>query len=376
MSNKIYTHCLDPGHGGTDCGAVGKRSHEDDVALVITKIVGRILVEQGQKVVYTRTTSEYKTLAKRADIANKALCKTFTSIHCNSAVNKTAHGVETFSHPISSNGAKLSKFVQAELVKATGLANRGSKTANFGVLRMSHMVAILVETAFISNANEENLLLSKVFQEKAALSIVKGLFKYLGLTLNQSTQVVTPTTPVPTLPHMYRVRVSWEDVKSQKAAYSNLQNATDFLKTLNQYKIFDENGNEVGKVEVTPVVSPTPKVSTGNVRVKALQQLCNSLGIHDMNGRDLVCDNISGSKTEFAVARLPLCGLPYTQRAATKVLQSILNQLGYRDNNGKVLAVDGIFYTSCAESVAKYQKAKNLNVDKIVGKNVWLSFLK
>ena len=47
MINKIYTHCLDPGHGGTDPGAVGKRSHEADIVLVIAKIVGRILVEYG-----------------------------------------------------------------------------------------------------------------------------------------------------------------------------------------------------------------------------------------------------------------------------------------------------------------------------------------
>ena len=177
MTNKIYTHCLDPGHGGSDPGAVGLRSHEADIVLVIAKIVGRILIENGQKVIYTRTTDKYLTLAQRATISNNNKCDTFTSIHCNSAVNKTAHGVETFSHPISSNGAKLSKFVQAELVKVTSLTNRGCKTANFGVLRLSYMPAILVETAFISNALEEAALLQYAFQEKIAVSIVEATEK-------------------------------------------------------------------------------------------------------------------------------------------------------------------------------------------------------
>ena len=83
-------------------------------------------------------------------------------------------GVQTCALPI----------LQAELIKATGLTNRGCKTANFGVLRMSSMVAILVETAFISNPTEENLLSSNAYQEKVALCIVKGLFAYLGLNFS------------------------------------------------------------------------------------------------------------------------------------------------------------------------------------------------
>lgn len=189
MSNKIYTHCVDFGHGGSDCGAVGDHSNEADVVMAIGKKVGRILVERGQKVIYTRTTDVYLTLAQRASTANAANiadngCATFTSIHANSFSDKSAHGIETFSYPTSSSGARLSKLVQSELIKATGLTNRGCKTANFGVLRMTSMVAVLVETAFISNPTEENLLLSNVYQEKVALAIVKGIFAYLGLNFS------------------------------------------------------------------------------------------------------------------------------------------------------------------------------------------------
>ena len=157
------------------------------------------MIEQGQKVIYTRTTDKYLTLAQRADIANKSGCDTFTSIHCNSAKDATAHGIETFSHPLSTNGIKLSKLVQEELVKATGLTNRGCKQANFGVLRMSNMVAVLIETAFISNSAEENLLLQNDFKEKIALAIVKVIFKYLNLEFKEKEipKAITPHTEKP-----------------------------------------------------------------------------------------------------------------------------------------------------------------------------------
>lgn len=194
--NKIYTHCFDAGHGGSDPGAIGKRgTHEADIALNISEICGRIMIDQGQKVVYTRTTDKYLTLAQRADIANINGCSTFTSIHCNSAEIASAHGIETWSHPSSTNGLKLSKLVQEELIKATGLTDRGCKTAKFGVLRMTSMVAILVESAFISNAAEEILLMQTDYQEKVALAIVQGIFKYLGLTFKEK-EVVKTAAPV------------------------------------------------------------------------------------------------------------------------------------------------------------------------------------
>lgn len=180
--SKILKNCIDPGHGGTDPGAIGvAKTHEANHNLDISKIVGRILLEQGQQVVYTRTTDKWLSLAERADIANKANCNTFISIHCNSFKDAKSNGVETWSFPNSLEGIKLSKLVQEELVKATGLTDRGCKQYNFGVLRMSNMVAILVEVAFISNPDEEILLTKIEFKEKVALSIVKGLFRYLGL---------------------------------------------------------------------------------------------------------------------------------------------------------------------------------------------------
>ncbi|MBU3145604.1 N-acetylmuramoyl-L-alanine amidase [Clostridium sp. CF012] len=99
--NKLYTHCFDAEHGGSDPGAIGKRgTHEANIALNISKICGRIMLEQGQRVIYTRTIDKYLTLAQRGDIANKGGCKTFTSIHCNSFSDPSENGIETWSYPL------------------------------------------------------------------------------------------------------------------------------------------------------------------------------------------------------------------------------------------------------------------------------------
>ena len=169
---------LDAGHGGSDPGAIGRKSHEADINLMLTEIIGRILTEQNQTVVHSRLTDKYLTLSQRAYMSNKAQCNVYVSIHCNS-FNKASHGVETFSYPNSTEGMKLSKIVQEGLIEVTGLTDRGSKTANFGVLRMSKATAILIETAFISNPTEENLLLSEAFREKVSDSIVRSLLEYL-----------------------------------------------------------------------------------------------------------------------------------------------------------------------------------------------------
>jgi len=75
---------------------------------------------------------------------------------------------------------QLAKDVQAYLVAANGLSDRGVKTMNLAVLRLTRMPAALVELAFISNPREANLLSQRSFRETCAWGIAGGVARYAG----------------------------------------------------------------------------------------------------------------------------------------------------------------------------------------------------
>lgn len=188
--------CLDPGHGGYDPGAVGPTGlKEKDVTLAVTLETGFYLKGAGIDVVFTRTSDKTpwladisKDLAVRCRIANEGRADLFVSIHCNSANSADAHGTEVYSLGSTGKGVGAAKLVQAELVKSLGLFSRGTKTANFYVLRETKMPAVLTELAFISNPREEQLLAQPGFQNSAALAIARAVANYFGVKLPDEKQ--------------------------------------------------------------------------------------------------------------------------------------------------------------------------------------------
>jgi N-acetylmuramoyl-L-alanine amidase len=185
--------CLDPGHGGYDPGAIGPtKLKEKDISLAVALETGNFLQSAGCEVVFTRIDDQVswfedanQDLFTRCKIANLSSVDLFVSIHCNSASNPDAHGTETYSYAASDTGqgAEAAQLIQTELVNALGLPNRGTKTANFYVLRETKAPAVLTELAFISNPQEEQLLNQKDFQVKAAKAIALAVTKYFGLKL-------------------------------------------------------------------------------------------------------------------------------------------------------------------------------------------------
>ncbi|HHW31592.1 MAG TPA: N-acetylmuramoyl-L-alanine amidase [Clostridiaceae bacterium] len=177
---------LDAGHGGNDPGAIGPTGlKEKDVNLKIALNVGKMLADRGLKISYTRTTdillgnTVAEDLAARVQLANNLKAKYFVSIHNNSFNNNEAKGTETYVYTKGSEAEILAKSVQRNLVQITGLNDRGIKVANFYVLKYTVMPAILVEAAFISNPEEEQLLKDDIFIQKAATGIAKGIMEYL-----------------------------------------------------------------------------------------------------------------------------------------------------------------------------------------------------
>lgn len=171
---------LDAGHGGKDPGALGNGMQEKDIALSVTLKVGNILQNHGVGVIYSRTTDVFLELADRAARANNAGVNKFVSIHCNAFGDTSARGVETYSYPGSISGGSLSKSIQDSIIESGAYTlNRGTKTANFAVLRLTNMPAALVELAFITNAQDANIL--RYRQDELAVAVSKGILSNLGI---------------------------------------------------------------------------------------------------------------------------------------------------------------------------------------------------
>ena len=178
-----YTIVLDPGHGGSDPGAVNGKKHEADANLAIAKKVGAKLKAKGYNVKYTRTKDVYFSLEERCRMSNNWDADLFVSIHCNSATNKEASGIETWRYSTVGRMTKnLANNVQTELISATGWKNRGVKTSStLYVLKKTIASAVLVEAGFLSNDAECKKLFSETWQNKIANGIVKGIEKTLPI---------------------------------------------------------------------------------------------------------------------------------------------------------------------------------------------------
>lgn len=179
---------LDPGHGGSDCGAIGPtKTLEKNVTLAITQEVRKLLEKSGTKVYMTRTgdndvygpqATAAQELQARADVANTKDADLFVSIHINAFTNPSAGGTSTYYYPKTTGDIRLADMLQNGLSGQIKLQDRGEHPARFYVLKNTEMPAALVEVAFISNPNEEKLLNDNKFIKKAALGIYEGLAKY------------------------------------------------------------------------------------------------------------------------------------------------------------------------------------------------------
>lgn len=99
----------------------------------------------------------------------------------NGVFDGKAGGVETFSYPGSIAGRKLAEHLQTELMKGTKQVDRKVKSADFHVLRETHMTAALIECGFMDKLEEANLMLSSAFQQETAIDALRGVCAYLGL---------------------------------------------------------------------------------------------------------------------------------------------------------------------------------------------------
>jgi N-acetylmuramoyl-L-alanine amidase len=225
----IKTVVIDAGHGGHDPGCHGRKGKEKEVTLSVALKLGKLISENNPdvKVVYTREKDEFIELHERAYIANRNHADLFISIHCN-AGKGNAYGVETFSmglHRSADNldvakrenesvllekdyksnyegfdpaspeasiiftlyqnafldqSLTMASLVQDEFREVDKRFDRGVKQAGFLVLVYTAMPSILIETGFLTNIEDEKIMVTDKGQLKIAESIYRAFRKYKG----------------------------------------------------------------------------------------------------------------------------------------------------------------------------------------------------
>ncbi len=217
---------LDPGHGGKDPGAVGRRgTREKVVVLDVARRLKKKLEKQGFEVILARDSDEFVSLADRSKCGNGRKADLFVSIHANGSPNRAACGLETyflsesktdweravaarenasFETEVSSaaldvggdvgliladlaqneflvESSELAARIQETTVPCARIKDRGVRQANFYVLRNNFMPAVLVECGFLSNRSEEKLLRRADHRERLAEGISRGIVGFAKL---------------------------------------------------------------------------------------------------------------------------------------------------------------------------------------------------
>jgi N-acetylmuramoyl-L-alanine amidase len=216
---KIKKVVIDAGHGGEDPGALGVTGlREKEVNLDIAKRLANILSADGIEVVLTRATDKFVSLSGRVSIANNSGADLFISIHSNASRTRSLNGFEVYYVAPSVNDSNRAyssartfsfkrehfemasqsldlKAIVWDMIYASNQAESialsrsichsmdansdsriiGIKGARFAVLKGTRIPAVLVETAFISNREEERLLKNSYYRQKVAQNIADGI---------------------------------------------------------------------------------------------------------------------------------------------------------------------------------------------------------
>ena len=184
---------IDPGHGGSDSGAIGPTGiMEKSITMRVSRELKRLLEAEGATVILTRTgdtevsekgasATSVEELQARCDVANKAKADIFLSIHADAFTNREVKGTTAYYYTKGTKQSKrLADNVRTALIDAIGTVDRGTQSCNFYVVKHTDMPAILVEISFISNPDEEKMMNSETGIKKIAQGIADGIADYFG----------------------------------------------------------------------------------------------------------------------------------------------------------------------------------------------------
>lgn len=190
--SRLLTVVIDAGHGGLDGGCSGtlEGSNERELNLKYANTLKKYLQEYGINVVMTRTTtdglySSFSTnrkkddMEKRRQIIEKSNADLIISIHMNSFPLKSSRGAHVFYNPESDISQNLATTIQSVLHSSLSYAKKEAGVGDYYMLTCTNVPAVIVECGFLSNLEEEHLLLSNEYREKVCYAILCGIIKYL-----------------------------------------------------------------------------------------------------------------------------------------------------------------------------------------------------
>lgn len=187
--------CIDPGHGGSDPGAVGHGRMEKNDVLYLSTRVGAYLQGAGIEVIYTRTTDVYDDVNVKAQKGNHSGCDLFVSIHRNS-FNGAAKGYESLVYDSNSGIANVVAQNAVNAMVNIGFTNRGIKLRpDLCVLRETRMPAVLFEVGFIDNAEDNQIYVSKY--EQIAKELAQSIASVFNKKVNGATGGGSAPAPSP-----------------------------------------------------------------------------------------------------------------------------------------------------------------------------------
>jgi N-acetylmuramoyl-L-alanine amidase len=181
---------IDPGHGGTDSGAIGLNGiMEKDIVLSIAKAMVRLntYTNNDFEIYLTRYKDTLISLTDRARLARNLKADMFISLHCNQSENPKVRGVEVYVNARGGNflneSIMLAYVLQKQIKTKLGFESRGVKYGDFQVLRDNgiSMKTILLEIGFLSQMDEAIYLNKVEFQNAIALVVLQSIVKFLGL---------------------------------------------------------------------------------------------------------------------------------------------------------------------------------------------------
>ncbi len=193
MPKYSHTIVIDAGHGGRDGGASGATGiTESELNLTYAKKLAKLCSDFGIKAVLTRKdmnglydenakNKKKSEMEKRRKIINSSGADVMVSIHMNSFPLSSSEGAQIFYAKGSDNGFNLAKSVQTSVCQSFKSARDYVSVGDYYVINTAKMPAILIECGFLSNPNEERLLISDDYCEKFCYSVLAGIISYFQM---------------------------------------------------------------------------------------------------------------------------------------------------------------------------------------------------